>query len=344
MQDFARVRRELAGAARPRALVYYADFLGSGAVGWSALFVATRTNAAVQAIAVAVAALALWRAVYFIHEISHLRRGAVPGFTWVWNLVAGIPLGLPSLMIGAHKYHHQQATYGTDRDPEYAPIARWRWWHIAASVAEMVLVAPALALRWGVIAPLSLLSKRLRQLAVERASTLAINPRFRRPAPRGRERRVWIAQEIACAIWVWSIAALAIAGALALSSLAVFAAAITSAMVLNQIRTLVAHHYESDGEPMSMEAQTDDTITIGGVDLITDLVTPLGNRTHALHHWLPNIPYHQLPAIHRHLIAELPPDSVYRNGVRRGLCHALFRLRSRRVLASGRPASRPRAL
>jgi len=193
------------------------------------------------------------------------------------------------------------------------------------------LVVPALALRWGVISPLGVLSKRIRRFAAERLSTLAINPRFRRPQPRRRERREWIAQEFACSLWVWVAAALVFTGKIGIEAIIVYAAITTLALFLNQVRTLVAHHYESDGEPLSMVEQTADTITIGGVDVLTDIVTPLGNRYHALHHWLPNIPYHQLPEIHDRLHEALASGSFYRRRERRGFLDSLvqFARRSR---------------
>jgi fatty acid desaturase len=42
------------------------------------------------------------------------------------------------------------------------------------------------------------------------------------------------------------------------------------------------------------------------------LIAPVGLRYHALHHHLPSLPYHSLGAVHRALVAELPPDAPYR--------------------------------
>ena len=54
-----------------------------------------------------VSVLALYRGVSFIHELTHLRSGAIPGFFWGWNLVIGVPLLVPSFMYaGVHQLHH----------------------------------------------------------------------------------------------------------------------------------------------------------------------------------------------------------------------------------------------
>ena len=71
-----------------------------------------------------VAVLALYRAGLFIHEITHLKAGALPGFKLAWNALVGVPLFVPSFMYeGVHNLHHARTRYGTVEDPEYLPLA-----------------------------------------------------------------------------------------------------------------------------------------------------------------------------------------------------------------------------
>ena len=49
--------------------------------------------------------------------------------------------------------------------------------------------------------------------------------------------------------------------------------------------------------------------TKGGI--LIDLLYNTGLRYHALHHYLPQIPYHNLPKAHRILVQNLAPDSLY---------------------------------
>jgi fatty acid desaturase len=88
---------------------------------------------------------------------------------------------------------------------------------------------------------------------------------------------------------------------------------------VNQVRTLVAHGYENEGEPMDTEAQLLDSINLRGWPVLTTLIAPVGLRFHALHHYLPFIPYHSLGLVHRRLLAELPQNAPYRATLKGGV-------------------------
>jgi fatty acid desaturase len=140
-------------------------------------------------------------------------------------------------------------------------------------------------------------------------------------------------------------------------------------MLLNQLRTLVAHLWENDGEPMSVTDQYLDTVNVPPPGLLPALWAPVGLRYHALHHLLPGVPYHNLgkahrrltgalengssyhalhhllPGVpyhnlgeaHRRLKAELKPDSIYFQSNHRGLSPLVVRLAARSL--SGGQAS-----
>ena len=83
----------------PSSATYWADMLGSAALGYTALFGAMLLTPTWLAIASGlVAVLALYRAGSFIHELTHIKKGAVKGFRFVWNLIVGVPLMVPSFM------------------------------------------------------------------------------------------------------------------------------------------------------------------------------------------------------------------------------------------------------
>ena len=112
----------------PRPWVFWVDLLASAIIGWFAFGVAVLARSRTLEFAgILVSAVALYRGVCFIHELTHLRRRSLPGFELAWNLVFGIPLLLPSFTyIGVHQDHHSLSTYGTKDDPEYLPFARSR--------------------------------------------------------------------------------------------------------------------------------------------------------------------------------------------------------------------------
>lgn len=172
---------------QPIPLLYWCDFLGSAALGYSALAGAILLRSAPAAFLCGVAAvLALYRATLFIHEITHLQRGKLPGFRIAWNVLLGIPTLLPSFMYeGIHTIHHTRTRYGTTEDPEYLPLALMKPWTLPVFLLLSLLMPAALLLRFGILGPLSLLSPPLRRVLVARFSGLQINPRFERRPPDG---------------------------------------------------------------------------------------------------------------------------------------------------------------
>ncbi len=302
-------------------ILYWGDLLTSAFVGWLALVISTRVpfGSLLYAIATLVAIFAVLRAAMFIHELSHLKRGQIPGFELVWNLIVGIPFMIPSLMyVGSHMDHHKRMGFGTNDDPEYARIARWNRLGIAAFVFTVALLPIALVVRWGVLGPLSRLFPPLRRLVVGKLSTLVINSNYVRPMPKGDQIKRWDAQEAGGAVFVWAVVGAVIAGWIPIEVIVQWCIIGGGVLSVNQVRTLVAHGYENDGEPMDTEAQLLDSINLRGWPVLTTLIAPVGLRFHALHHYLPFIPYHSLGLVHRRLLAELPQNAPYRATVRDG--------------------------
>src|SRR3546814_16281522 len=78
-----------------------------------------------------------------------------------------------------------------------------------------------------------------------------------------------------------------------------------------QIRTLVAHLWENDGEVLTVTGQFLDSVNVPPPGLLPELWAPVGLRYHALHHLLPGVPYHSLAEAHRRPKDALPAASQY---------------------------------
>jgi fatty acid desaturase len=308
--------------------IYWTDFLGSALLGYSALFLAvTASSSAVMLAAAAVAVAALYRAGSFIHELTHVRHRELPWFRFAFNAVVGVPLLVPSFMYeGVHQLHHARTRYGTVEDPEYLPLALMKPWTVPLFVMLAAFGPIVLFVRFALLTPLSFLIPPLRRFVVERYSGLVINPLFRRRMPEGEAKRQWLVQEIAASVWANTLLAAVFTGIIPLRAFAIFLCIFSATIVFNQIRTLVAHLWENEGEVISTTAQFLDSVNVPPPNALAALWAPVGLRYHATHHLLPSLPYHSLGEAHRRLVKELAPDALYNRASYGGLAGLVSRL------------------
>ncbi|WP_298300998.1 fatty acid desaturase [uncultured Erythrobacter sp.] len=311
-KDMLRAARDLTkDLGEARGSIYWPDMLISTAAGYGGIALAILTsNLAVAIIAGLVASLALYRSLMFIHELTHIHKSALPGFRLGWNLLVGIPLLTPSFMYeGVHVIHHKRTQYGTIEDPEYLPLALMKPWSLPLFVIVALLAPIALIVRSGVLVPLGLIIPPVRRLVWERASSLSINPDFRRkPATGDFAKRVrW--QQIGASLW--AIALIVSPSVIGWKPLLIALAVVSFTALLNQLRTLVAHLWENEGEPMTVTAQFLDSVNVPPPGIVAEIWAPVGLRYHALHHLMPSMPYHDLPEAHRRLARELGDGSTY---------------------------------
>lgn len=309
-------------AAKP--LLYWLDLSLSALTGYGALALTIFSRVlAWKLLAGTVAILALYRAVSFIHELTHLKRDAVPGFRIFWNLIIGVPMLVPSFLYeGIHNLHHARTRYGTVEDPEYLPLAHMRSYSLPLFLFVSLLAPIALLLRFAILAPLSLAIPPLRKFVMEQGSALSISPGFRRKPPESTDWRYW---EAGASLWSIALIGGTVTGFIPLAAFLIFLAIAAGVAFLNQLRTLVAHLWEKGGTPISVTAQYLDSVNVPN-GVLAALWAPVGLRYHALHHLLPGIPYHGLGEAHRRLVTIMPAGSVYHHANHASLFGLAWRL------------------
>ena len=326
--DLARVAYRLtADLAKPNAAIYWTDLMLSAAIGYGAFavwFVAGMTL--IGFLAAVISVLALYRCILFIHELTHLRKRTPRGFWTAWHVLVGVPLLLPSFLYdGVHNLHHSKAHYGTVEDPEYLQFGRGRPLHIALmfpiSAAEPLL----LVLRFLLVTPVAAVFPPARGFVVERMSAMVMNAAFRRCEP-PPFRTSWLMLETVTTIYAWTVVILVLTGLVPVKFVLMWLAAWSAMSVINMLRTLAAHHYENDGEPIDVVAQLLDTVNVPPPAMLPMLWAPVGLRYHALHHLLPNLPYHSLGQAHRRLLEHLPADNPYRQTINRRFSEVIVRM------------------
>jgi len=310
----------------PKPLIYWSDYLAASGFGWVffALAVYLPWLSPLMVLSAVLSALLHYRALLFVHEISHFSRGRWAGFEVAWNALSGIPLLLPSFVYcGVHQDHHRISCYGTARDPEYMPFARSRA-RTTVFLIESVFIPLALLIRFILLSPVGLIWPAFHRWLAVHGSSLVINVFYCRDTAGGLEQRMRPMELIILGVWSAAVVA-AYRGILPWRLFAVWFAVVATVSFVNTLRTLVAHDYESDGQPMDRAAQLTDSIDHPG-GWWTELWAPVGLRYHALHHYFPGIPYHNLGKAYRRLIAQLPAASAYRNSTNSSLPYSMREL------------------
>lgn len=314
----------------PNPWIYWVDFLACDILGWAAFVLAVRMPGLTlyRLGAFLAAGVCLYRAVIFVHELTHLKKGTFRAFHILWNLLCGFPLMVPSLLyMGVHIDHHKQRLYGTKEDHEYLDFARRNPLRILLFLAAMLLAPAVFLFRFAVLTPLSYVIQPLRKPLWEMASSLAVGPGYKRPIPDEKEKRVWWVQEFMTFAYAATGLALMAARILPWKVLLLWYLVAVFILFINGLRTLVAHCYRNPPDrEMTFSEQFLDSINVPGNFLTTPLWAPVGLRFHATHHLFPGMPYHNLGKAHRRLMKELPGDNPYPKAVRKSFWHAFTRL------------------
>jgi fatty acid desaturase len=331
--------------AEPNERVYWADLLVTIGIGYgcAAVFLDMPGVSWLRGLLFVVAVFAIFRASTFVHEIVHLRNRRLARFQIAWDLLCGIPLLFPSFAYAHHLDHHRCDSYGTESDGEYLPFGidppRTVGYFLLLTLVWPFLVV----VRFAILTPLSFAYPPFRAWLLARFSSFGIvNFRHRLAIGPTTPLAYWAFLDAACSLRVWCPLVLVGLGVFEWTRVALMFLIAASVLSLNFIRALCLHHYLSDEGELSYVGQLQDSITLVGNPIVTELFVPLGLRYHALHHLFPQLPYHALGRAHRRLMKELPADSDYHRTVRPGIS-AVFGQLWKNTWNKPQPRARSRA-
>lgn len=300
----------------PNPWIYWVDFLFSvvAAYATAETFLTSPLSSPWTWVAYVLAGVLLYRASMFIHEVVHFPKQSMNSFRWCWDLLAGVPMLIPSFTYDSHLQHHSSRHYGTDHDGEYLPLASGSIWGILVFLAQVIMQPILVFSRFLIGTPISFLHPKLRTWFYTHATSLVINFKYKRDLQLMKPTRRDTVLELLCCLRAGLMIGLVLFGVTPWVRLPKILLLSMFALTLNHIRTLVAHRYQSHGETISHLEQFQDSTNISG-NWLTELLCPLGLRYHGLHHLFPSIPYHNLGRAHRRLMNGLPAGSIYHASV-----------------------------
>ncbi len=315
---------------KPNPWIYWLDFLFHVSLGWAAFVIALSTPffSAWQLASYIIAVLALYRSAIFTHELTHLKKGTFKMFRLVWNMLCGIPLMIPSFTYdGVHNDHHKPDIYGTNKDGEYLPFATKKPIVMVGYVLLSIILPLLLVIRFLILTPLCYLAPSIRKIVWERASSMTIDPNYKRDKNAIRSDYNWRQQESAAFLLAMLVIMGISFGVIPSHLLILWYAVALAIFLLNSLRTLAAHAYRNPGEHrMTFSEQYLDSVNVPGNQFITALWAPVGLRYHATHHLFMSMPYHNLSEAQRRLVNGLDDNSLYIKTIRHSLRDALIQI------------------
>jgi len=320
--SFAQARSLIADLGRPKAWIYWTDFLGSILAGHATIHLVRflpqwypNEPWLIPAVGLCylLTVVLYMRALMFIHELVHLPQQGFRAFRFAWNALCGILFFVPSFLYYPHVDHHRRKHYGTEHDGEYLPLSHQGRWMIVGFIGQALLIPFLGIARFVIISPICWVIPGARRWVHRHASTMLVDPTYQRTDASPDLMKTVVLQEACCFVWgvvfltrgylrtgEWFDPFWMIAYGVGLGIL-----------VLNEVRTLGAHRWTNQGGEMSFQEQLLDSVNYPYQPWLSELWGPVGTRYHALHHLFPRLPYHDLGKAHRRLVAGLPADSPY---------------------------------
>lgn len=298
---------------KPRPIVYWFDYLASYTLGVVSLWGAIQTsNLWIKAALFVLGVLSFYRTNGFLHEIVHQRNQKfMKIFAPVWNLCTGSLFFLPSNYYLCHIQHHQKQHYGTSSDPQYPNFKDGKPHPLLFVLIQTIVTPLFFAIRSLLIAPISFVVPKFRRFTLSHLSAFA-DPGFVSRYSEKELKQILISELMHLCIW-GSIALAVSTGLLSMELFYMWLAVVVSVYSLNGFRILGEHKYDFGSSDKSLTKDEEFFDSYNYTSIFSEILYTTGLRYHALHHYAPAIPYHNLPKAHRVIMKNVNPSSSYKN-------------------------------
>ncbi len=301
-----------------RGWIFWGDMCFSAITGWTCLALSIAASSIpIKIVLIGIAAIFVYRAMVFTHEIVHLRKGELPGFRIAWHLLCGIPMLAPNFLYRrVHLTHHNKNHYSTKRDGEYVPFKKSHALKALLFVCSGISIPLVSVFRFCILSPAYWIHPKARQLVEVYGSAMGIKVVIQREPPaNSKERLEWTGYELACFALIVTIGSLTYRGVLPISTIACWYALVCLVVTMNAIRAICCTHLyiHEKGIPVELREQIEDSVNLGSSSLLAVILCPVGTRYHCLHHIFPTIPYHAAKEAHQRLMKSVPTDSFYKD-------------------------------
>lgn len=294
---------------------FFATLIHCALLGWGGFLISIYFNGIIALLAYVIGLIFIYKGTLMIHEVAHFQK-KVKGLRLTYNLLFGFFNKYPAYLYDTHPFHHGKQTFSTYKDPEYQYVRPDTFLTIIGPIFVSLFLPIFQILRFVILPPLLLIAPySLKKKVYTHFSTLVFDVKYKRIPKNKTDINQMLRNDLATSFSNWIFIYLIYLGQIPSKALALWYGMIVFASMLNMYRAKYNHVYNNkERTALSWEAHLLDCLTIDK-GIITEIISPVGLRYHALHHVMQEIPFYNLKRAHEYLLLKLPADHIYRQTV-----------------------------
>ena len=311
--DIQTMKELLSGFNKVSKPIFWRDLILFSIIGWVSLLYTSYSH---NLFTLLIGTFMLYRGTMLIHEVSHLSK-KITGYRMAYNLLLGYANSYPAYIYDTHLFHHGKKTYATEKDPEYAFIAEYKFGYLVRPILTALLMPLLQIIRFGVMPLIIPFTPRsVKRFVYRKLSTLVFDTRYERKIINEQKNlNTMMINDFMCSLYKLVVGFLIYFDVIPFAFIYVWYASVVMATLLNMYRAIFNHYYANEStKSLSWEDHLTDTVTVEP-GILTNIIFINGLNYHVIHHLFPEMPYHNLAAAHRHLIANVDDNHIYKKNI-----------------------------